>query len=208
MPSFPPPEEFFKAAQTPGAWLATAQGLAEAAKAIVGSQEALEEGYQRACEIASAEAEASENGIAEIRHVAPNYLPAGLLYGFAIENALKGLIVAKQPGVVSESKIGKEIHSHDLVVLAKRAGLALSKDECEALSLLSIIVEWAGRYPVAAKVERHQRPGRMPVTSSSVLEWSRWRGVILEFIERAHAELEMVVKQPRNRFDVMVLLRD
>jgi hypothetical protein len=46
--------------------------------------------------------------------------------------------------------------------------------------------------------------GEMP----SVLEWSRWRGVILEFIERAHAELEMVVKQPRNRFDVMVLLRD
>jgi hypothetical protein len=59
-----------EAAQHADAWLSTAEGIAEAAEAaeaIAASQAALEDDYQRAYEAAVAEAEASANGMAEIR---------------------------------------------------------------------------------------------------------------------------------------------
>jgi hypothetical protein len=208
VPGTPRPEDFFRVGQSPGAWLATAEKLAEAAETIAANQAKLKQGYQDACEVAAKESEASESGVAEIRHVEPNYLPAGLLYGFAIENALKGLIIANQPDILSASRIDPQIASHDLIALATSAGLTLSDDERKVLGLMSIIVEWAGRYPVAKTVVKHQRLGPMPVVSSGVLDWLRWQEVIRMFFKRAQTGLKNAVGETPVSFGVVVTLRD
>jgi hypothetical protein len=202
------PEAFYEAAQAPSAWLATAEKLAEAAETIATSQATLEEGFQRACEAAFAEAEASESCEAEITHVEPNYLPAGLLYGFAMENALKGLIIAKQPAVVSRSILDTRINTHDLVRLAKDAGFTLNNDERHVLERISIVVKWAGRYPVARDVHTQKRIGRSFVPTNRFLNWISWQDVIREFFERVRTELEQTAGGSRKRFGVMVLLKD
>jgi hypothetical protein len=207
--NIPSPETFFAAAQQPVAWLLTAERLAEAAEVIVASQAALEEQYQRAYEAAVAELEASPNGIAEIRHREPNYLPAGMLYGFAIENALKGLIIARGLVTVSGVKIDPKIQTHDMVFLATSVGITLDNDERDVLATISMLAEWAGRYPVPARSEhKHKRLWPMPVVTNQVLDWPNRQEVIRGFFSRTKAELETATGGPRDHFGVVVLLPD
>ena len=204
----PPPEAFFKAAQDPAGWLTTAERLAEAAEGIVSSQDALKEGYQRAYEAAESELEASHDGIVEIGHREPNYLPPGMLYGFAIENALKGLIIAKGGASVSEKKIDPKIKTHNLVSLATDAGIALDDNEREVLATISMLAEWAGRYPVPAKLtHKYKRFARMGTVTNEVLGPNRLE-VVRGFFNCAKAKLEAAAGGPRARFDVLVRVPD
>lgn len=72
-----------------------------------------------------------------------------LLVGFAIENALKGLLIAEDPSIV-ESKVKWKIKSggHDLRELYKQTNLSITAEEQELLDALTQAVIWAGRYPV------------------------------------------------------------
>jgi hypothetical protein len=97
------PEELFKAAQQPHAWLSTAEQLAAAAELILQDQVRHEAPYFRAYDAARQEAllaacASPEEGAgsAEIKCEPPNYLPAQMLYAFALENVLKGLLIAKK----------------------------------------------------------------------------------------------------------------
>src|SRR5438105_3825329 len=97
--------EGFKAAQQPHGWLSAAEKLAAAAELIMSDQVRHEVPYFRAYEKAQHEAlshacvSPDRAGVAEIKYDAPNYLPAQLLYAFAIENALNGLIIARKRGL-------------------------------------------------------------------------------------------------------------
>jgi hypothetical protein len=70
------------------------------------------------------------------------------LYGLAIENASKGLLVAKDVSFV-ESVIKWKIKGggHDLRELYTATGLLAATDEQELLDALTQAVLWAGRYP-------------------------------------------------------------
>src|SRR5690348_13882869 len=93
-------KEQFKAAQRPIAWLLSAERLRDAAEVICTHERAAEIPYFQAHTAAEKEAAAeacsdgNDAGVAEIKAMPPNYPPAQLLYAFAIENVLKGLIVA------------------------------------------------------------------------------------------------------------------
>jgi hypothetical protein len=82
--------------------------------------------YSQALEIADEEAVAeiarnnSEFGAADIKAIAPNYPPAQLLYAYAIENVLKGLMVFKRPDLIQEHELHGELKTHDLNELAKK----------------------------------------------------------------------------------------
>jgi hypothetical protein len=82
-------------------------------------------------------------------------IPASLLYGLALENMFKGIIVKQRAPAASDvfAQFGKG-SGHNLFELARIAKLALSKDEHDLLDRLSAYVEWAGRYPVANKMEK------------------------------------------------------
>jgi hypothetical protein len=85
-------EETFKAAQSPFGWLTSAERLEAAAETILEHEEAGALAYFNALEAAQREAveksysSNDKTGLVEVRHEPPNYLPAQLLYAFALEN--------------------------------------------------------------------------------------------------------------------------
>src|ERR1700746_1534751 len=98
----------FRAAQNPVNWLLSSERLRDAAEIVLRHEMANEVPYFRAYEEATQQALSiacsgtNEAGSAEIACEPPNYPPAQVLYAYAIENVLKGLIVANDGTVVDE----------------------------------------------------------------------------------------------------------
>jgi hypothetical protein len=119
--------------------------------------------------------------------------PAMTLAAFALENALKGLMIAERPELVQPSVEQPEIlfdpqvRTHDLVQLATRAGVQLSSEERTLLARLSEFAEWAGRYrfPVRAG-DAAPRPGAEAGGSSFT---SDWFPTLDELFERLRGDL-------------------
>ena len=89
----------------------------------------------------------------------PTYM---LLAGYALENLLKGLYVAKNPSIVKNGRLIKWPGSGHgimkLIVLANERlddaeKIELSKDEKVLLDKLEVSIVWAGRYPIPKNVE-------------------------------------------------------
>jgi hypothetical protein len=84
-------------------------------------------------------------------------IPASFLYGLALENLFKAIIIhQRKPATASDvfALFGKGSLAHNLNHHAKTAAFARSKDELDLLNRLSAHVEWAGRYPIPKKVEK------------------------------------------------------
>ncbi len=185
-------KELFKSAQKPSAWLASADRLRDAAEAILQHELPNEVPYFTAYAEAEQAAAAQEysdgedSGHAEIKAMPPNYPPAQLLYAYAIENVLKGLILANTPGLVEEYKLNSEVTSHDLITLAARACVAVHVQEKPVLEALSHLSIWAGRYPVA----RSRREYTGAPNSDEFLDFGSAHPIMRCFFERARKELE------------------
>ena len=81
-------------------------------------------------------------------------MPATLLYGMALENALKGRLVHQQPNRIVNGKLRAwPGGSHNLNVLADAARVTLSQEEEDLLRRLTQFVLWAGRYPTPRRAE-------------------------------------------------------
>ena len=128
-------------AKSPEAWRRTALGLKRSADIIWGQWFEI---FQRLDGGQIAKATPQEAG--DVYLLLPTFL---LLYGFAIENVSKGLLVAKDASVV-ESVIKWKVKGggHDLRELYTATGLLVATDEQELLDALTQAVLWAGRYPV------------------------------------------------------------
>jgi len=75
--------------------------------------------------------------------------PYMLLAGFALENVLKGLLVARSPEHITSGSLSNELSTHDIVRLAKKmAGLSLSRQEFEFCKSVSDAIPYWGRYPI------------------------------------------------------------
>lgn len=74
-----------------------------------------------------------------------------MLIGLAIENIAKGILVVRDPGLVSDEGEFK-LSTHNLAYCVEQCGLALSVREKEVLDALKEFVVWAGRYPGRVKV--------------------------------------------------------
>lgn len=78
--------------------------------------------------------------------------PATLLYGYSMENAIKSVLIKEKGLTREECKEDKSWKSHDLVELAGRIEtLKISKKRL--LATLTAFINWAGKYPVAFKLE-------------------------------------------------------
>lgn len=75
-------------------------------------------------------------------------IPIMLLYGLAIENLIKGLIVAMGIPATSKGKLNKSFKTHNLKALFKLASISISQDDVNLLERLKRVVE-SGKYPVA-----------------------------------------------------------
>lgn len=168
----------FKAAQRPVAWLLSAERLRDAADAIMKHELSAEIPYFRAYKIAQEEALASaysdgnDAGVSEIKAMPPNYPPAQLMYAYAIENVLKGLVVSKRPDLVQEGELDDELAIHNLIKLADKAEFAVHVQERPVLEALSQLSIWAGRYPVA-RTQREFLARRTPTNCSTMVQLIR-----------------------------------
>ncbi len=73
-----------------------------------------------------------------------------MLYGLAAENLIKAIIVATSPSLASEGGLPRWFTNHNLVKLAKRAGLPVSHSQEHLLKRLQEFVE-CGKYPVGLR---------------------------------------------------------
>jgi hypothetical protein len=201
-------KQTFKAGQQPAAWLRSAGRLRDAAEVILKQELPAEVSYSQALEIADEEAVAeiarnnSEFGAADIKAIAPNYPPAQLLYAYAIENVLKGLMVFKRPDLIQEHELHGELKTHDLNELAKKAKVTVDQQHeqpvLEALTRLSI---WAGRYPIA------RGPSDDTPNPNAWLDYGSAHPIMRTFFKRAYNELESAVPEQIPRFEKRVVFR-
>lgn len=71
-----------------------------------------------------------------------------MLVAFAIENFLKGILIARAPDRVTNDRVNQwPGGGHDLLALSREANLLQGRDEQRLLLNLSIHAIWAGRYP-------------------------------------------------------------
>ena len=68
------------------------------------------------------------------------------LAGFAIENLVKDLLVARSAGIKSSGRLPKSIIGHNLMRLFDDVGIVLNADEKRSVDELSEAVLWKGRY--------------------------------------------------------------
>jgi hypothetical protein len=72
-----------------------------------------------------------------------------LLASLALENILKGLIIANDPSLITSGSLAKSITSHKLIELAKKInGLVLSSEERNILQICQDAIPYWGRYPI------------------------------------------------------------
>ncbi|MDF0650733.1 MAG: hypothetical protein P0121_04575 [Nitrospira sp.] len=82
-----------------------------------------------------------------------------MLYGLAIENLLKAIIVATGSPLDKNGRISFKMHK--LSELARSAGIRVAQKDEFFLNKLTEFVEWAGRYPVPLSFQKMQ-PFRWP----------------------------------------------
>lgn len=203
-------EETFKAGQSPFGWLSSAERLQAAAETILEREEAGAPAYFSALEAARREAveksysSKDKTGVAEVRCEPPNCLPAQLLYAFALENIFKGMMVANDPALANETKLNSELKSHELDLLAAKAGFALSPEEQLLLRTLSEIAIWAGRYPVASRLVDHTSP---PMSDPhDLLNFGRQHPTLRSVFQRAKETHVSKIPHETARFGVVVAL--
>jgi hypothetical protein len=204
------PQMMFKAAQNPGSWLLSAESLQEAAEAIITHEDQFLLPYLRAHDAATKEAMAiaysqgNDAGHAEINARAPNYPPAQMLYAYAIENVLKGLIVVNDPSVINSDKLSAVLKDHDLIDLAKKAAFVVHAQEVPVLRALSELAVWAGRYPVAV----YARDFVMTPNADELMDYGSRNPIMREFFRRAYKELETKLPKPMGaRSGAVVVFR-
>jgi hypothetical protein len=91
--------------------------------------------------------ELEHNRRAVVRFPHPDVLPAFGLFGYALENIFKGILVSKQPTLVKADRLSDKLKEHNLLKLAAAAGIALSEKEKRILGWLTEVTIWKARYP-------------------------------------------------------------
>ena len=128
--------------QEPNSWLNKAQSLKKGADLI------LDDAQAKFDIINDAVASKDTSKVTELKEEDfPNFQPAHLLYGYAIENLLKGLAIAKDPSLINDKKFTQSLTSHDLEKLAKKLDILLTDDEKRILKVLSWGITWFNKYP-------------------------------------------------------------
>lgn len=132
-----------------GCWFWSAHGLITAADLIYGQFLSGSEAARKATDTLSSDSTAPTldrlcDAISEVQ-LGPVSV---MLLGFAIENTCKGILIERNPDLVEDATLKKELRSHDLPRLVTACGFVPETHQAKSLSFLSEYVRWAGRYPI------------------------------------------------------------
>ena len=132
----------------PCEWLTLADELREAAETL----------WKHVDEALRVEATTTPKEVSKVTRIAGVSRPYILLAGFALENLVKGLLVAADPSLITSGKLDQRLKSHRLVDLARSLRqFALSTEEAEFCEMAEGAIPYWGRYPVPLSLE-----GRLP----------------------------------------------
>ncbi len=80
-----------------------------------------------------------------------------MLVGMSVEVALKGAVIARSPGWISNIQYARIMKlGHNLTAIASEAGLTTLDGDAPRLLELTEYVRWAGRYPTAKSLAEHE----------------------------------------------------
>jgi hypothetical protein len=77
-----------------------------------------------------------------------SHYAAMMLWGFAIENLLKSIIIAREGDSSSGDRLPKHLGDHDVGRLLNRSGVLLTDADRRVADRLHEAVIWGGRYPI------------------------------------------------------------
>lgn len=95
------------------------------------------------------------------------YNAVRLLYGLALENLLKGLLIARGLPATSSGKLSQAIHNHKLADLWRMAGFDLTTQTETILNGLRWSIE-SGKYPIGTRAENHDPHARQRAVVGTV----------------------------------------
>jgi len=91
------------------------------------------------------------DGFTDKSHVSRTWL---LLASFAIENLIKGLLIAQNPMYISNGRLSRELTNHKLLNLARSInGISLTSEEQDLLNILETCIPSWGRYPIPISID-------------------------------------------------------
>jgi hypothetical protein len=112
--------------------------------------------------------------------------PYFLLAGFAIENLLKGMLVAVDASLINTGRLAKRLDSHKLVMLAELLpNLTLDEDERRFCEVAQSAIPYWGRYPIPKEFN-----GVMPEVALTAL----LRGAFLKLFGRIHEQVYRAIR--------------
>jgi hypothetical protein len=103
-------------------------------------------GYEKARRVALKELKRRKT--APVRYPHPDMLPSFAMFGSALENAFKGIMVSQNSNLIHATKLSPHLKSHKLVELAGHAGIKLSQQEKRVLEWVTEVMIWKARYSV------------------------------------------------------------
>jgi hypothetical protein len=71
-----------------------------------------------------------------------------MIVAYCLENLLKARIIKNNPELLRDKRIHSKLTTHNLITLAKTAGVKVSKDEMKYLDLWTQASIFRGKYPV------------------------------------------------------------
>ena len=117
----------FMAMQRPKFWLEKARELMEAASTLANHERAAMERYIAAQDVASAKLDSTGAEQVDVECNEPNIFPIFLLYGYALENGFKAILIHDNPSLIGRDKIAGELSNHGLLgFVAEPRSLSLS----------------------------------------------------------------------------------
>lgn len=132
----------------------------------------------------------SESAVLNALTVSAISRPYLLLAGFAIENLIKGMLVAGDPSLINKGSMDKMLKTHKLVKLAELLPiLSLDEDERHFCEVAESAIPYWGRYPIPLEFN-----GVMP----EVRLTPALRAAFLKLFSRIHKQLYTVI---RNGWD-------
>jgi hypothetical protein len=141
-------EKQFEFYSKPQHWYKKAIELRQAARTLYRCAQPSLRLYEQARRKAIRELNRGVRNSVAIRRYEPDLLIVYMLYGLALENLLKGLLVARGAGPKAGRALPKYVTDHRLPKLIRRAGIEPGREEEQLLHWLTAVVTWKARYPV------------------------------------------------------------
>lgn len=153
--------QFEKVGREPDMWHTSAYGLKHAADAVLAK--------------IKADMTALASGKPSAKHFRklPVVYAYMLLAGLAIENLIKGLSIKKDSALIDNGKLDQSLGKHDLLALARKAGVRLTEEERSLVERLTEYVIWAGRYPIPKRSDSYLLRGAGGSGSAPTVYWTR-----------------------------------